>query len=107
MKTITTYDITQWLTTQIEAKRLQNISLTIEEHNDGVDDMLQNFSASDYIHIGAKGIRYIAEMLDLPIYVRSRKSDAENPYEISIVYKGERFVGIETEKDYNERGAVV
>lgn len=107
MKTITTYDIKQWLDTQIEAKRLQNISLTIEEHDEGPNDTLNNFSACDYIHIGGKGIRYVAKRLDLPIYVTSRKSDTENPYEISIVYKGERFLGIESEKEYNERGAVV
>lgn len=104
---VTTIEIKDWMDKQIEAKRLQNLRLIVEEHDDDIDDYLSNLSANDYIHIGGEAIRYIADRLNMPIYVTARKNDATNPYELTLFYNGEKFIGIETEEEYKERGAVV
>lgn len=97
---LTEYEIKEWMDKQIEAKRLQNIRLVVEEHDDGIDDYISNRSANDRIHIGGKAVRYIADRLRLTIYVASRPNDDKYPYELMIVYKGEMFFGIETEEEY-------
>lgn len=104
---VTSKEIRDWMDNQIEAKRLQSLRVIVEEHDDGVDDYLSNLSACDYIHIGAEAIRYIADRLDITIYVTARKRDSDNPYELALFYKGEKFIGLETEAEYTERGAVV
>ena len=104
---VTSTEIREWLDKQIEAKKLQNIRLIVEEHEDRIDDYLSNLSATNYIHIGSEAVRYVAKALGLPLYVTSRPHDEQNPYEVVVFYNGERFLGIETEEEYLERGAVV
>lgn len=104
---VTKYDIEQWLNTQIEARRLQNISLTINTNDDGIDDALTNLSHADAIHIGGESVRFLADALNLDLCVTTRRKDSENPYEVFVLYKNEKFFGIETEEEYKERGAVV
>lgn len=103
---VTRYDIEQWLNTQIEARRLQNIPLVIEEHKDGLDDRLSNLSAAKDIHLSAEAVRFVAEELDLDLCVKARKCE-DYPYEIFVIYNGEIFMAIESEEEYRERGAVV
>lgn len=104
---VTCKQIREWMDKQIEAKKIQNERLVIEPHEDGIDDELANLSANEYIHIGSESVRFISDLLDIPMYVTKRRRDSENPYELTIFYKGEKFIGIETEAEYNERGAVV
>lgn len=106
---VTTHEIIEWLDSQIEATKILKQVLIIEKHDDGIDDEIKNFTinATDGIHIGADSVRYIAERLDIRMWVRNRPRDTENPYEISVLYKGVMFFGIETEAEYKERGAVV
>lgn len=99
-------DIDEWMNKQIEAKKLQHLVLVVEEHDDDIDDKLTNLSANNCIHIGAEAVRYIADRLGTPIYVTSRKN-SDIPYELALFYKGEKFIGIESEAEYRERGAVV
>ena len=103
---VTKYEVEQWLDTQIEARRLANITLTVEEHEDDTDDKLVNLSRTEGTHLTAEAVRFIADMFKLDLCVKSRK-DSEYPYEIFVLYKHEIFFGIETEAQYRERGAVV
>lgn len=101
------YEVKQWLDMQIEARRLQNIPLTVKENDDGIDDQLVNYRRTDAVHIGAEAVRFLADLLNTDLCVTARKKDKDNPYEIFILYKNEKFFGLETKDEYNERGAVV
>ena len=102
----TSLEVREWLDKQIQAKKLMNEELLVEKH-EYVDDKLRCYSATKDIHIGGESVRYIAEKLDLPLCVRARKRDEENPYEVFKIYEDEVFFGIETEEEYKARGAVV
>ena len=100
------YEVEQWLDTQIEARRLANITLIVEEHEDDPDDRLVNLSRTDATHLTAEAVRFIADLLGLDLCVKAR-NDNDYPYAIFFLYKHEMFFGLETKAQYNERGAVV
>lgn len=102
----TTTEIEEWLDKQIKARKMMNEELVIHKH-EPVDDTLKNFSATESIHIGAEAVRFLAEYFRLPLCVKARKLDADNPYEVFVIYQHEVFFGLETEEEYRERGAVV
>lgn len=104
---LTRTEIKNWMDKQIEAMNIQSMRLVVEKHEDGVDDTIGNLSSQNYIHIGGESVRYIADRLGLDLCVTGRKRDPENPYEVFILYKGIKFIGIETEAEYQEKGAVV
>lgn len=106
---LTTKQIIDWMDNQIASTRILKQTLVIETYEDGTENVLKNLSvnATDGIHIGAEAVRYIAERLDTPIYVKRRITDTSNPYELVIIYRNTLFFGIESEEEYRERGAVV
>lgn len=101
---VTPIEIRKWLDRQVDA---YHTSLErLEVNDDG--DYLSNIGVQDRgIHLGSDAVRFIADRLNIGLCVTSRKGDTENPYEIFILYKGEKFFGIETEAEYQEKGAVV
>lgn len=106
---VTSRQVREWMDRQIEAVKILKEVIVIEKHEDDIDDVLRNLTinATDGIHIGAEAVRYIADKLDMKMWVQKRDRDSSNPYEISILYKGTMFYGIETEEEYRYRGAVV
>lgn len=100
-------EIREWMAKQIEARKLMNETLVIHKHDDGIDDELVNYSRTKDIHIGGEAVRYISDVLGLPLCITPRKRDSESPYEVFVLYNGEIFFGIETEDEYKERGPIV
>lgn len=99
---VTKYDVEQWLDTQVEAYKLAEIRLKINEER----DTLRNIGVHDGIHMTGDALRFAAEKCALDLYVKSRGND-EIPYQISFFWRNTEFFAIETEKEYRERGAVV
>ncbi len=104
MKTVTTTKVREWLDKQIDA---YHTSLEhLEVNDDG--DYLSNIGVQDRgIHLGSDAVRFIANKLELELNVTSRKTDGEYPYEVFILYRGEKLFCIESEAEYREKGAVV
>ncbi len=101
---VTSIEIREWLDKQIEAYHTSLEKLIVND--DG--DYLSNIGVQDRgIHLCSDAVRFIADRLGIDLCVTLRKRDTENPYEIFILYKGEKFFGIETEEEYQEKGAVV
>lgn len=101
---VTSIEIREWLDKQIAAYHTSLEKLTVND--DG--DYLSNIGVQDRgIHLVSDAVRFIADRLGIDLCVTSRKRDTENPYEIFILYKGEKFFGIETEAEYQDKGAVV
>jgi len=96
-------EIREWMDKQIEATKLMNERLVVNE--DG--DCLRNLSRVDKIHLQGEAVRYISERLDIPMYVKARKDDEDYPYEIALMYEGYLFFALESEAEYQERGAIV
>lgn len=99
----TSREVREWLDKQIKATKLMNEELIVNE--DG--DYLCNLSKVDKIHLQGEAVRYISEKLGIPMYVKARKGDEDYPYEIALMYEGYLFFALESEAQYQERGAVV
>lgn len=106
-------EIKQWLETQIGVMYVQNQRLTLTEKIDYLSDArgeivpdirLRNVHSSDYLHIDAPALRYVANLLELPIAVEDRDGDELYPYELSFYYNEVKFIALETEEEYKERG---
>lgn len=104
MSEVTVNKIKKWLDSQIDA---YHTSLEHLEINDD-GDYLSNIGVQDRgIHLGSDAVRFIADKLDIDLCVTSRKTDGDYPYEVFILYRGEKIFGIESEAEYQENGAVV
>lgn len=106
-------EIKQWLETQIGIMYVQNQKLTLTEKIDYLSDergeivpdiRLSNIHSSDYLHIAAPALRYVANLLELPIAVVEKEGDESYPYELQFYYNGVKFMALETEEEYKERG---
>lgn len=100
---VTTSKIRKWMDKQIEASKLQNEVLVVNDD----EDTLINLSRTSKIHLVGEAVRFISEELDIPMYVKARKNDTDYPYEIAVLYEGYMFFALESEAEYQERGAVV
>lgn len=98
-KKLTKAQIVKWLNTQIKAKETQSQTLADE------DVRFHNFSASDYLHIDSKAVRYASKLLDLKLSCDGRYDD-EYPYEIYFMFGDTKVMGLESNEEYEERGAV-
>ena len=103
---VTPTEIRAWLDKQIEARKIMNEVLKLDDEDEDLRS-LHNYSATSDIHIGGKAVRYLAKVLDLELCVKPRLRDKENPYEVFVIYDHEVFFGIESKEEYRERGAVV
>lgn len=105
--------IKQWLDMQIGVMYTQHLKLTLTEKIDYLseeagkivpDVVLSNYSKTDHIHIGDEALRYVADIMELPIAVIDRPEDRDYRYELQFYYNGVQFMALETEKDYKKRG---
>lgn len=110
--------IKQWLDMQIGAMyvSLQPLVLTekpdifSDDENAMVPDVqLLNIGANGRIHIDDRSLRLVAKVMELPIKVidrfeLERETDPEYRYELQMYYNGVKFMCLESERDYNERG---
>ena len=103
---VTTRQIREWMDAQVDAYKIMRKGLWIDEEN---DLLLRNIGIlNNGIHLSSDEFRYVAQALDLDIYVRSREEEVkEYPYELHFIYKDTVFYDIETEEYYKEHGAVV
>ena len=101
------FKITEWLDNQVEYTK--KLSEDVEFKDDDVE--IHNLGmpkGKDEVHLSVKALRFIATKLKLELYVGSRrKYDKENPYEVFFIYKGIKFLDIETEEEYQEYGAII
>ncbi len=101
---VTTRQIREWMDAQVDAYKIIRKGLVIEEQ----DLVLRNIGVlGTGIHLSSDEFRYIAQVLDLDIYVRSREEVEDYPYELHFIYKDTVFYDIESEEYYKEHGAVV
>lgn len=105
-------EIKQWLETQIGVMYIQRQTLTLTEKIDYLsnergeivpDIRLRNLHNSDYLQIDSQALRYVANLLELPIAVEDREDDFY-PYELSFYYNEVKFIALEKEEEYKERG---
>lgn len=105
--------IKQWLDMQIGVMAVQNQKLTLTEKIDYLSDedgkivpdlVLVNYSRTDHIHIGNEELRYVAEVMELPISATERKGDEDYKYELQFLYNDVPFIALESEEDYKKRG---
>lgn len=99
-------EIREWLNKQIEALRVINETLVLEEHEDSIDDLLKNLSRRENIQLAAEAVRGVADRLDLDLYVSHDTGNTENPYEVAFMWKGIMFFGLESDEEYHTRGPV-
>ncbi len=101
------FKITEWLDNQVEyTKKLSEI---VEFKDDDVELHNLAMHRDKYeVHLATDTLRFIATKLNLDLCVGSRrKYDKENPYEVFFIYKGFKFLDIETEEEYQKYGPVV
>ncbi len=106
--------IRQWLDMQIGAKAIQCQELVLTEKIKYVDidegkivpDVtLINLSRCGHVHLNSEAFRLIADVLEFPIAVIDKGEDVQDyRYELQFYYNGVKFLAIETESDYKERG---
>lgn len=105
--------IKQWLDMQIGAMYVQHQKLTLTEKIDYLSDeagkiipdvVLTNISRTDHIHIGNEELRYVAEVMELPIAVIDRERDTDYGYELQFYYNGVKFIALESEEEYKKNG---
>ena len=105
MKGATKKQILAWLDEQIKASQIMHKTLSLGP--DEVYDRLSNYSATDEIHIGGQNVRKLAKMFGFEL--KSEPFDVEDPeYDmmVSFIYKGVKFIGIESADEYKEAGEI-
>ena len=105
MRKATEKQILAWLDAQIRASKLMHKTLSLGP--DEVYDRLSNYSVSDEIHIGGRSVRKLAKMFGFEL--KSEPFDVDDPkYDVmvSFTYKGVKFMGIESAKEYKEAGEI-
>lgn len=113
----TVAEIKEWLDIQVAVYHLEHKRLVLTEKKDIFSDdenkmvpdiKLGNISASDHVHINDESLRLVAEAMKLPIEVVDRGDEDKNyRYQLSFMYNEVRFLSIESEDEYNERGELV
>ena len=97
----TTRQIKEWLNAQVEAYKNSMVRLEV---NDDLE--IRNIGVQNNgIHLSSDSLRYIADNLEIDLYVR-RRSDEEYPYELLFFYEGTVFFDIESEEQYQRNGVV-
>lgn len=104
--------IKDWLDVQIGLNKAASQSLVLTTTKDIFSDdvvpdvQLRNISVANYIHLNDESLRLVANALELPITVDDRGEDYDKcvRYELSFIYNGMKFLALESESDYVERG---
>lgn len=106
--------IKDWLDVQIGLNKAASQSLVLTTKKDIFSDdeeivpdvKLQNISVANYIHLNDGSLRLVANALELPITVSDRGENYDKfaRYELSFIYNGMKFLTLESESEYAERG---